>query len=148
MCLFVRCSLRYCLFVRCSVRRSVCVCQVFREMFGLRSFRVNQKEVINAALLKHDTFVLMPTGEAITQSRHCLTDDVKLLFEKGRKSPTEGAGVGNLRQKGLGSGISDRRGWGRESPTEGAGSGISDRRGWGREGLGRESPTEGAGVNL
>ena len=38
-------------------------CQVFREMFGLRSFRTNQKEVITAALLNHDTFVLMPTGE-------------------------------------------------------------------------------------
>ncbi|XP_043223484.1 Bloom syndrome protein homolog [Amphibalanus amphitrite] len=36
--------------------------KVFREMFGLRSFRVNQREVITAAMLKYDTFVLMPTG--------------------------------------------------------------------------------------
>ncbi|XP_076043264.1 Bloom syndrome helicase isoform X2 [Oratosquilla oratoria] len=35
---------------------------IFHQCFGLRQFRENQKEVINAALLKKDCFVLMPTG--------------------------------------------------------------------------------------
>lgn len=36
--------------------------EMFEQLFGLRQFRTNQLEVINAALLGHDCFVLMPTG--------------------------------------------------------------------------------------
>lgn len=34
----------------------------FKEIFGLRTFRSNQLEVINATMTNHDCFVLMPTG--------------------------------------------------------------------------------------
>lgn len=35
---------------------------VFKKTFGLRKFRTNQFEAINAALLGHNCFILMPTG--------------------------------------------------------------------------------------
>ncbi|XP_025419354.1 Bloom syndrome protein homolog isoform X2 [Sipha flava] len=35
---------------------------VFKRTFGLRNFRENQFEAINAALLGHNCFILMPTG--------------------------------------------------------------------------------------
>lgn len=36
--------------------------KIFFKVFGLKEFRTNQLEAINAALLKFDVFVLMPTG--------------------------------------------------------------------------------------
>eukprot|EP00731_Ephydatia_muelleri_P016671 Em0009g1095a len=36
--------------------------KLFTKVFGLRQFRMNQLEAMNASLLSHDCFVLMPTG--------------------------------------------------------------------------------------
>jgi len=35
---------------------------LFHTVFGLKTFRKNQLEAVNAALLGNDCFVLMPTG--------------------------------------------------------------------------------------
>ncbi|KAI8129596.1 Bloom syndrome protein like protein [Lucilia cuprina] len=49
-------------FDGCNYPHSERMMQALRFNFGLKSFRPNQLQVINAALLGHDCFVLMPTG--------------------------------------------------------------------------------------
>jgi len=50
------------LFKLTSHSHSAKMMSVFHSIFGLRTFRKNQLEAVNAALLDNDCFVLMPTG--------------------------------------------------------------------------------------
>ena len=36
--------------------------KILKNVFNIRSLRTNQLEAINAAMMKHDCFILMPTG--------------------------------------------------------------------------------------
>lgn len=48
---------------------------VFRRTFGLHKFRPNQLETINAAMLGHDCFVLMPTGKSSSFNKSTVWND-------------------------------------------------------------------------
>ncbi len=57
--------------------------ETFRTVFGLKQFRRNQEQAINAALMGKDCFILMPTGR--------YTENMFSVFcqeEKFRKVPT------------------------------------------------------------
>ncbi|CAG5118509.1 unnamed protein product, partial [Candidula unifasciata] len=49
-------------FVGMKFDHSPVLQNMFRQVFGLKEFRHNQLPAINAALLGHDCFILMPTG--------------------------------------------------------------------------------------
>jgi len=49
-------------FKRTDHPHSADMMTVFHTVFGLKTFRKNQLEAVNAALLGNDCFVLMPTG--------------------------------------------------------------------------------------
>ena len=50
------------LFQRTDHPHSDHMMSLFHTVFGLKTFRKNQLEAVNAALLGNDCFVLMPTG--------------------------------------------------------------------------------------
>lgn len=45
-----------------TYEHSKCLYETLRSRFGLKEFRTNQREAMNAAMLGHDCFILMPTG--------------------------------------------------------------------------------------
>ena len=47
---------------QCSYPHTPHLMKIFKQIFGLQKFRLNQLEAINAAILRKDCFVLMPTG--------------------------------------------------------------------------------------
>jgi len=49
-------------FKRSDHQHSARMTNVFHAVFGLKTFRKNQLEAVNAALLGNDCFILMPTG--------------------------------------------------------------------------------------
>lgn len=50
------------IFKRRNFQHSKLTEEYFQAYFGLTKFRINQLEAINAAILNHDVFILMPTG--------------------------------------------------------------------------------------
>jgi len=50
------------LFKQTNHAHSDSMMSAFHTVFGLKTFRKNQLEAVNAALLGNDCFVLMPTG--------------------------------------------------------------------------------------
>lgn len=49
-------------FSRTNHQHSERMMEIFQKVFGLRTFRKNQLQAVNAALMRHDCFILMPTG--------------------------------------------------------------------------------------
>lgn len=50
------------IFSRTNHQHSDRMMGIFQKVFGLRTFRRNQLQAVNAALMGHDCFILMPTG--------------------------------------------------------------------------------------
>ena len=49
----------------------------FQRTFGLKSFRLKQAEAINAVMLGHDAFILMPTGGGVEKCLYLYLFDMK-----------------------------------------------------------------------